>query len=105
MQVADLHSQRFCFGRSGVWEQESTFLNVYSLRRRWYLYYSVRRMASVLHEAGAHGRYTAEVAHLGSGETRTYVHSSASFLMCAFHVVKSEVANSTQGWEQDLESC
>lgn len=63
-------------------------------------------MASVLHEAGAHGRYTAEVAHLGSGAKPGLMFiPQASFLMCAFHVVKSEVANSTQGWEQDLESC
>lgn len=62
-------------------------------------------MVYVLHEAGAHGRHTAEVSHLGSGETRTCIRSSVSFLMCGFHVVGSEVANSTQGWEQDLESC
>lgn len=61
-------------------------------------------MVCVLHKAGAHRSYTAEVSHLGSGETRTCIHSSASFLMCGFHVVGSEVADSTQGWEQDLES-
>lgn len=62
-------------------------------------------MVCVLHKAGAHGHYTAEVSNLGSGETRTCIRSSVSFLMCGFHVVGSEVASSTQGWEQDLESC
>ena len=61
-------------------------------------------MVCVLHKAGARGSYTAKVSHPGSGKTRTCIHSSASFLMCGFHVVGSEVANSTQGREQGLES-